>query len=676
MAASRTGGAPRGSTDAWQSWALRVLAALGLLGLLQLLPVWTPLERLEYDLLSSLTAPVRPDAGVLVVGIDEPSLAALSQSPPLPRRLHARLADALSAAGAAALGVDLLLAAPQPPEDDAALARALQGRMPVVLASAEVTVQSSQVAQYRQTVPSVFTNARHGSVAVDVDDDGVLRRAPVRSDAFWRVLAQSAGRPVTPPPPDALLRHYAPEVALPYAHYTQALEPGRQLPPGALQGKLVLLGQNTPVGGVDQFTTPRRVLGGDPQSGVFLHATALINGLTGDWIVPAHPAGPALQALLAVAFVAWVTRRWSGWRASWLTMALSLLALIGAFWAYLVGVWWSALPTLAGLLLHLNVGAAGSYWRERRRREQLHSDFARYVPPAVVDALAAAGTATAAMQGERRVLTLLFSDLAGFTAASEHLPPEAVAQALNAYFSRMTRCVHQHGGTLDKFIGDAVMAFWNAPLPEPAHAARALACAEAMQADMVALRTEWLGTPFGRLLLRIGLHTGEAAVGHLGSHERFTYTAVGDAVNTAARLEGANKALGTAILLSAATRDALPEGSAERARLLWVDAVLLAGRSTGIDVYTPCDDAVLVAISLSLQAHLRAGDWAEAQQCCLQWHAHAGQHAPQWLAHTVQLRDRVQARMYGAPAKALTGAAPASEAGAPPAFGARALDKS
>lgn len=141
--------------DAWRAWALRVLWALGLLALLQVLPVWAPLQRLEYDLLASLTAPVRPDVGALVVGLDEPSLAALNMSPPLSRRLHAQLVDAVSAAGAAALGIDMLFAAPQTPEDDAALALALQGRLPVVLATAEVAVPSSQVAQYRQTVPSV-----------------------------------------------------------------------------------------------------------------------------------------------------------------------------------------------------------------------------------------------------------------------------------------------------------------------------------------------------------------------------------------------------------------------------------------------------------------------------------------------------------------------------------------
>ncbi|WP_198673194.1 adenylate/guanylate cyclase domain-containing protein [Simplicispira lacusdiani] len=623
--------------DAWRPWALRVLGGLLLLAALWLMPPWVPLQRLEYDLVASLVAPPRPEAGVLVVGIDEPSLAELGQAPPLPRRLHARLIEALTDAGAAALGVDLLLGAAQSPEDDAALARALQGPLPVVLASADVVVRGPQVAHYQQRVESVFTQARHGTVAMPVDDDGVVRQAPAQDDALWRVLAQAAGRAVTPPPPGALLRHYAPEVALPYAHYTQALDAARSLPPEALRGRLVLLGQNTPVGGEDQFATPLRVLGEASRSGVLLHATALHNGLAGDWVVPAHPLGPWLQAGLAVGLAAWFTRRWNGWRASSLSLLLGGGAVLGSLAAYVAGLWWPALPTLAGLAAHLNVGAAGSYWRERRRRERLRRDFARYVPEDVVNELART-EAGPLVQGERRVLTLLFADLAGFTAASERLPPEAVAQALNAFFTRMTECVHRHGGTLDKFIGDAVMAFWNAPLPAPDHARRALACALDMQAAMAALRAGWQGTPFAPVQLRIGLHTGEAAVGHLGSQARFTYTAVGDAVNTAARLEGANKALGTQILLSGATREALGTGGGP---LLWLDSVRLAGRSGGIDVYTPCDDAELARIAEALRGHALAGRQAQALEHCAAWRARAAQVAPRWLAHGARLEERL-----------------------------------
>ena len=633
-------------TDAWRPWTLRVLCSGLLLFALWLTPPWIPLQRLEHDLVASVTAPPPPQVGVLVVGIDEPSLAELGLAPPLPRRLHARLAEVLADAGAAALGVDLLLSAAQSAEDDALLAQALQRAMPVVLASADVVVRSPQVAHYRQRVESVFRQARHGVVDMPVDDDGVVRRAPAQDDAFWRMVALAAGRPVTAPPPGALLRHYAPEVALPYVHYTQALDAARSLPEAAVRGRLVLLGQNTPVGGEDQFATPLRVLGEAPLSGVLLHATALHNGLAGDWVAPAHPLGPWLQAWLAMGLAAWFTRRWNGWRASGLSLLVGGVAVLGGMAAYVAGVWWPALPTLAGLALHLNVGAAGSYWRERRRRERLRRDFARYVPEDVVNELARA-EAGPAVRGERRVLTLLFADLAGFTAASERLPPEAVAQALNAFFTRMTDCVHRHGGTLDKFIGDAVMAFWNAPLPVPDHARRALACALDMQAAMEALRADWQGTPFAQVQLRIGLHTGEAAVGHLGSQARFTYTAVGDAVNTAARLEGANKALGSQILLSGATRDALaPEGLPP---LLWLDSVQLAGRSTGIDVYTPCDDAELAAVAEALRGHALAGRRAEALPCCAAWQARAAQVAPQWQAQVLHLQERLRDGMPLAP---------------------------
>ena len=148
-------------------------------------------------------------------GIDEPSLAALKLAPPLPRRLHAQLVDALSEAGAAGLGVDLLLSAGQTAEDDAALARALQGRLPVVLASADVVVRSSQVAQYQQHVASIYPQARHGSVAMPVDDDGVVRAAPGEEGALWRQLALAAGRAIVVPPPVPCCATMPPEVALP-----------------------------------------------------------------------------------------------------------------------------------------------------------------------------------------------------------------------------------------------------------------------------------------------------------------------------------------------------------------------------------------------------------------------------------------------------------------------------
>ncbi|HMZ87452.1 MAG TPA: CHASE2 domain-containing protein, partial [Giesbergeria sp.] len=246
---------------AWRLWVPRVLGSLVLLALLWVSPLWAPLQCLEHDLLAGFSAPAHPPVGVVVVAIDEASLSSLGLAPPLPRHLHARMLQALAGQGVAAVGWDLLFSAPQAPQDDAALAQALQGSLPVVLASIDVDVQSTQLQQYRQRVESIFAGARHGNVAMPVDADGVVRRLPDADDAFWRVLAQAAGRTVRAPPSGALLRHYAPEAAVPTVHYVQALDAAQALPPGALRGKIVLVGQDTPVDGVDRLRTPLHVLG-------------------------------------------------------------------------------------------------------------------------------------------------------------------------------------------------------------------------------------------------------------------------------------------------------------------------------------------------------------------------------------------------------------------------------
>lgn len=631
----------RGSQDSWRDAAWRIALASVVLLVLTLFPFFRALGEYEFDLLTSLTAPAPPGADVLIVGLDEVSLAALGVAPPLPRRLHAELIHALADAGAAALGVDMLFAEPQTAEDDQALGLALHASLPVVLAGATVRNQSSQVAQYSQQLPSMFPEAMQGDIAMSPDADGVPRRVPAQADALWRVLAQQTSRPVAKLPGGALLRYYAPEVPIPYAHYTQALDAKRQLPPGAVRGRLVLLGQNTPVGGVDQFRTPFAVLGGGTQSGVFLHATALLNGLHGDWIRPFAWPLAWLAAVLAMATAAAFTRRWNALRALAVHAALGAAAVVAGAVAFIAGWWLSVAPLLVGLAVHWNLGAAHSYLRERARRQRLRADFARYVPPAVVDALVAADV-DSHVHGERRTLTLLFADLAGFTAASEALAPEAVARTLNQYFTRMAHCVLSQGGTLDKFIGDAVMAFWNAPLPDAAHAARAVACAQAMQREMDGLRAAWRGTPFAEVGLRIGVHTGEAAVGHMGSTDRFTYTAVGDAVNTAARLEAANKALGTDVLLSDSTVQALPAGAVQGGMPLWLDCVQLAGRSSGIDVYTVCADEALPAIGEALRSDVHAGRLRAALEGCKVWRSHAEQHAPRWLANVDVLAERLR----------------------------------
>lgn len=215
-----------------------------------------------------------------------------------------------------------------------------------------------------------------------------------------------------------------------------------------------------------------------------------------------------------------------------------------------------------------------------RQRDQIKGLFKRYLNPQVVEQLIA-HPEKASPGGERRELTLLFSDLAGFTRFSERLTPEELVRLLNTYFGEATAALGRRDATLDKFIGDAIMCFWNAPLRDEAHAAKGCLSALDLLAVVDGLRGVFAAAGVTSFDCRIGVHTGAAVVGNLGSPEAQDYTAVGDAVNLASRLEGACKEYGTRTLASeAAVRAA---GQAVHAREL--DVVRVVGRSEPVRVY-------------------------------------------------------------------------------------------
>jgi adenylate cyclase len=348
-------------------------------------------------------------------------------------------------------------------------------------------------------------------------------------------------------------------------------------PPEQLRDKWVFVGATAP-GLLDLKPSPMAPI----YPGVELHATLLDNLLQGDFFrdLPSWLHWFWTLALTAaiILLVLFASRLWL------VLSGLVLLALLHfGFAGILFSYGWLADTVLpaASLGLAFVQTAAFSYATEGRQKQAIRTMFSRYMSEEVINHLLE-HPEKVRLGGERRRLTLFFSDLAGFTGLSEFLPPEELVQLLNEYLSAMTDIILEERGTVDKYEGDAIMAFWGAPLPMEDHALRACRAALRQQAALEILNRQFQEKGLPRLHCRIGLHTGEAVVGNLGSRKRFDYTVIGDTVNLASRLEGLNKFYGTFIMASETTVQEC-RGAIEFQEL---DRVAVKGRATPVAVFT------------------------------------------------------------------------------------------
>ncbi len=234
----------------------------------------------------------------------------------------------------------------------------------------------------------------------------------------------------------------------------------------------------------------------------------------------------------------------------------------------------AAVGPMVGVVIAYVASTAYHYVTERKQRLMIKSMFSTYVNPTVVEELIQ-HPEKLKLGGERKELTVMFADIEGFTTISERLPSEDLVNLLNQYFSEMTAIILEHDGTLDKFFGDAIVAFWNAPLPQEDHALRACCTALDMQQKLAAIRQQWREEGKPMLHVRIGINTGEVVVGNMGGTGKFDYTVIGDGVNIASRLEGANKVYHTGIMVSEATYDRVKHQIVGRE----LDLIAVKGRS-------------------------------------------------------------------------------------------------
>jgi class 3 adenylate cyclase len=262
-------------------------------------------------------------------------------------------------------------------------------------------------------------------------------------------------------------------------------------------------------------------------------------------------------------------------------LSLAVLWIGGASLYYFGGVMVGLIAPTISLSLAFWAMEALSGREARKQREHIRTAFSRYVSPKIVDRLLH-DPRRLSLEGERRVMTFLFTDVSDFTSLSERFDSQDLAHVINAYLDGMTETVQKHDGMVDKFIGDGMFAIFNAPIDQPDHPERAVRCALDLDRFAVAFREEQNAKGFSFGITRIGVHTGPAVIGNFGSRSRVEYTALGDSVNTASRLEGLNKQLGTRVCVSGQTRALCPN-----IRFRPVAPVILKGKQQTLDIWEP-----------------------------------------------------------------------------------------
>jgi adenylate cyclase len=396
-----------------------------------------------------------------------------------------------------------------------------------------------------------------GKLRIPVHDDAMTIRWNTLNYREYKLAALVA----------AALMHDDPSAPIP---------PSMQAMENDLRGKIVIIGY-VAAGLMDLRPNPL-----DPQSpGMNLHANAIDNLLNASF---AREAPLPIELPILILAAALLGAALNPIRSQFVSVLVAIIAVAAAlaiaFGAQAGGILLHGVGASSALALTYVTITVAKLLREQEQTAMLTRTFGRYVSPQILDHILA-HPERVHLGGERRDLTILFSDIRGFTSISEAAEPEEVVEMLNEYLTRMVEILLAHGGTLDKFIGDAVMGFWNAPAADPEHARHAVACAVAMIEETARIRERWI--PEGKAAIRIGvgINSGEAVVGNIGAEQVFGYTVIGDAVNLASRLESKNKDYATEIIISEFTKERI----GDEFPLVYLDEVKVKGKENAVKIF-------------------------------------------------------------------------------------------
>ena len=570
----------------WLQYAvLSVLLSLSFVYLLNFTNLWQQLENYAFDSQSILISPKISETDIVIVTIDEQSFEHFQTQWPWPREFHGALLDRLNIAGAKAVFFDLIFDLPSSfgDQDDLYFAEAIMNsERPVYLAQYYKSEMLSEGLLKSQILPLPLyldAGAKGKTIALNYDVDGVVRDIPEDSTSLWYAFVKA------PLLKQSRIHFVGDANTFPKVSYYRAADINL-LPNSTFKDKIVLVGldilANAEIGqhSDDRFLTPFTWFNGKTMAGVEVHANLIENIRHDLSLTKLMPWQLALIALIIAMLASYLFTGFTIKKSLLGLCKLVTFVLVLSLIAFNNRVYLPVMSLLAVALTSYLFYFAISFRSEQKQRRFIASAFSRYVSAKVLDELMDEPDKLE-LGGERKNITVLFADLAGFTRLSEQLGAEQVAEILHEILTAHSEIIVKHGGTIDKYLGDAVMAFWGAPVSDANQIENAVAAAIEMNAKCAVLTQQLAKRGLPPISLRIGVNYGEAIVGHLGSNVLFDYTCIGDTVNQAARLESVNRIYGTDLLIGQAVFENLSDQSV----FTCIDRVVLKGKTKSSNVY-------------------------------------------------------------------------------------------
>lgn len=606
-------------SDKRKSFTIRSITtfcAMVIAALFALSPYGRHIDLFCYDTFEYLSGPRKPAEEVVIVAIDEPSFAVLQQQWPWQRGQHARLINTLFKEGARAVAVDILFAEPSDKVEDQKLFKSLKQHSNTILAAALDVIDESGYRQQSIVMPAgtiILPETKTGLLNLPIDRDGFVRRGSIKFDeisglAWASVQAFSLNNKdniyTSPNVGEIYINYAGPPRTIPTVSYYQALEPSAHLPRAFFKDKLVFIGlslQSPPditTTSPDHFPFPYSRWGSAAIPGVEIHATIAENLLTGHYIqmLPWHWVPTTFIWLIGFITIVFLRTTPCIIATSGLTAVTLLSGYASLAWGRLFfPMTLPLLPLMAGFF----AAPFPHLFRLRKEKQQIRNIFSKYIAPNVVHQLLE-NPEQVKLGGEMVDATVLYLDIAGFTKMASQMSPEALVALLSRYMGRFSDTIFEWEGMIDKYVGDAIMALWGAPLPVLNHPEQACQAALAIMQDLNDLQKKENDPTGMNVDIRIGINSGAMLAGNVGGKRFMDYTVHGEATNLAVRLEAINKIYNTRLILGQESASRLSDDFVTRK----IDYIRLLGQSKPVEIHE------LVGLSSHVDSQTR-------QQCRL-----------------------------------------------------------